>query len=100
MARSYKADLPKSHSIFMRTASYQRPMSVLLNWFKLVDGPFGQNIFRANNFCPDQPGRNRKYSRVHKSTLESGIDVGQGITVGPGKFVKRNKRRALNKRRA
>ena len=45
----------------MRTASYQRPMSVLLNWFKLVDGPFGQNIFRANNFCPDQPGRNRKY---------------------------------------
>ena len=34
------------------------------------------------------------------STLESGIDVGQGITVGPGKFVKNNKRRALNKRRA
>ena len=34
------------------------------------------------------------------STLESGIDVGQGITVGPGKFVKKNKRRALNKRRA
>ena len=34
------------------------------------------------------------------TTLESGIDVGQGITVGPGKFVKKNKRRALNKRRA
>ena len=34
------------------------------------------------------------------STLESGIDVGQGITVRPGKFVKKNKRRALNKRRA
>ena len=34
------------------------------------------------------------------STLESGIDVGQGITVGPGKFVKKNKRRALNKNRA
>ena len=34
------------------------------------------------------------------STLESGIDVGQGITVGPGKFVKKNKHRALNKRRA
>ena len=28
------------------------------------------------------------------TTLESGIDVGQGITVGPGKFVKKNKRRA------
>jgi hypothetical protein len=34
------------------------------------------------------------------TTLESGIDVGQGITVGPGKFVKKNKSRALNKRRA
>ena len=33
------------------------------------------------------------------STLESGIDVGQGITVGPGKLVKKNKRRAWNKRR-
>ena len=33
------------------------------------------------------------------TTLESGIDVGQGITVGPGKFVKKNKHRALNKRR-
>ena len=30
------------------------------------------------------------------STLESGIDVGQGINVGPGKFGKKNKRRALN----
>ena len=30
-----------------------------------------------------------------KSTLESGIDVGQGINVGPGKFVKKNKRRAV-----
>ena len=29
------------------------------------------------------------------TTLESGIDVGQGITVGPGKFVKKNKHRAL-----
>ena len=34
------------------------------------------------------------------STLESGIDVGQGITIGPGKFVKKNKRSVLNKRRA
>ena len=34
------------------------------------------------------------------TTLESGIDVGQGINVGPGKFAKKNKRRALNKRRA
>ena len=34
------------------------------------------------------------------STLQSGIDVGQGITIGPGKFVKMNKCRALNKRRA
>ena len=34
------------------------------------------------------------------TTLESGIDVGQGITVGPGKFFKKNKRRALNERRA
>ena len=30
------------------------------------------------------------------STLESGIDVGQGINVGPGKLGKKNKRRALN----
>ena len=34
------------------------------------------------------------------TTLESGIDVGQGINVGPGKFAKKNKQRALNKRRA
>ena len=34
------------------------------------------------------------------STLESGIDVGQGINIGPGKFVKKNKHRALNTRRA
>ena len=39
-------------------------------------------------------------SYIDMSTLESGIDVGQGITVGPGKFIKKNKRRALNKRRA
>ena len=31
-----------------------------------------------------------------QSTLESGIDVGQGINVGPGKLGKKNKRRALN----
>jgi hypothetical protein len=30
---------------------------------------------------------------VHLSTLESGIDVGQGIIVGPGKLDKNNKRR-------
>ena len=29
------------------------------------------------------------------TTLESGIDVGQGITIGPGKFVKKNKHRAF-----
>ena len=34
------------------------------------------------------------------TTLESGLDVGQGISVGPGKFVKNNKRRALNKCKA
>jgi hypothetical protein len=34
------------------------------------------------------------------STLESGIDVGQGINIWPGKFGKNNKSRALNKRRA
>ena len=34
------------------------------------------------------------------STLESGIDVGQGINVGPGKFVKKNKRRALTLKEA
>ena len=34
------------------------------------------------------------------STLESGIDVGQGINVGPGKFGKNNKRRPWNKHRA
>ena len=31
---------------------------------------------------------------VIESTLESGIDLGQGINVGPGKFVKKNKCRA------
>ena len=40
------------------------------------------------------------YHEIVASTLESGIDVGQGITVGPGKFVKKNRRRALNKHRA
>ena len=34
--------------------------------------------------------------RIVPSTLESGIDVGQGINVGPGKLGKKNKRRALN----
>ena len=34
------------------------------------------------------------------STLESGIDVGQGINLGPGKIARKNKRRALNKCRA
>ena len=34
------------------------------------------------------------------TTLESGIDVGQGINVRHGKFVKKNKRKALNKHRA
>ena len=33
---------------------------------------------------------------TENTTLESGIDIGQGISVGPGKFVKKNKRRALN----
>ena len=36
-------------------------------------------------------------SKVFSTTLESGIDVGQGINVGPGKFARKNKRRALNK---
>ena len=45
-----------------------------------------------------EPSRPRKY--VLLSTLESGIDVGQGINEGPGKFVKNNKHRALNKCRA
>ena len=39
-------------------------------------------------------------TRVVITTLESGIDVGQGINVGPGKFVKKKKNRALNKGRA
>ena len=42
----------------------------------------------------------RDFESEAKTTLESGIDVGQGITVGPGKFVKKNKRRAFDKRRA
>ena len=37
---------------------------------------------------------------IRFTTLEVGIDVGQGINVGPGKFAKKNKRRALNKRMA
>ena len=47
-------------------------------------------------FCP----KTRLPIASYNSTLESGIDVGQGITVGPGKFVKKNKHRALNKGRA
>ena len=39
-------------------------------------------------------------AKFELSTLESGMDVGQGISVGPGKFIKKNKCRALNKRRA
>ena len=39
-------------------------------------------------------------SHCSKSTLESGIDIGQGINVGPGKLDKNDKHRALNKRRA
>ena len=42
----------------------------------------------------------QKTKKKPQTTLESGIDVGQGITIGPGKFVKKNKHRALNKRRA
>ena len=34
------------------------------------------------------------------TTLESGIDVGQGINVGPGKLGQKNTFRALNKHRA
>ena len=48
-------------------------------------------------------GENKEFDNLKIfgfSTLESGIDVGQGITVGPGKFVRKNKRRALNKHRA
>ena len=34
-------------------------LSALLNWFKLVYGPFGQsNMHRTLNFWPNQPGRN------------------------------------------
>ena len=36
----------------------------------------------------------RGWSPKFATTLESGIDVGQGINVGPGKFVKKNKCRA------
>ena len=48
-------------------------------------------MFKNSDFC--------KLLRL-PTTLESGIDVGQGLIVGPGKFAKKNKRRALNKRRA
>ena len=34
------------------------------------------------------------YEYIDTSTLESGIDVGQGINVGQRKSVKKNKRRA------
>ena len=37
---------------------------------------------------------------IYCTTLESGIDVGQGINVGHGKIGKNNKRRPCNKRRA
>ena len=37
-----------------------------------------------------------KQHTIKKTTLESGIDVGQGINVGPGKLGKKNKPRALN----
>ena len=38
-----------------------------------------------------------RYSRVRKSTLESGIDVAPWINVPPGNFEKNNKRSPLNK---
>jgi hypothetical protein len=31
---------------------------------------------------------------LYFTTLEFGINVGQGINIGPGKFAKKNKRRA------
>ena len=46
--------------------------------------------------CQFGPARNQEISDCNLTTLESGIDVGQGINVGPGKLGKKNKRRALN----
>ena len=48
--------------IYIRTVSSYRLFSSLLNWFKLVFGPFGQSIMHPTlNLCPDQPGRNLMY---------------------------------------
>ena len=48
--------LPLSiHSIYIRTVSSQQLLSALLNWFKLVYGPFGQsNMQPTLDFCPDK----------------------------------------------
>ena len=44
--------------------SSQCLLSVVLNWFKLVDGPFGQsNVHRILDLCTDQLGRNRMHQK-------------------------------------
>jgi hypothetical protein len=47
------------HGIHIRTVSSWRLLSALLNWFKLVYGPFKSfeqsNMYRTLDFCPDKP---------------------------------------------
>ena len=43
---------------------------------------------------------NASKQQYQLSTLDSGIDAGQGINVRPGKSNNKNKRSALNKHRA
>ena len=46
------------HSIYMRTVSSYCLFSALLNWFKHVHVPFGQNrMQRKLDFCPNLPRR-------------------------------------------
>ena len=59
-----------SCTVYIRTVSSYLLLSARLNWFKLVQGPFGQsNMHRTLDVCPDQPGRNQLYhsKRVTKS---------------------------------
>ena len=51
-------------------------------------------MFPYRDYYRLDASRIRISKNIAGTTLESGIDVGQGITVGPGNFVIKNKRRA------
>ena len=47
---------------YIRAVTSYHLLSYLVNWFKLVYGPFGHiKMHSTLNFCPDQTGRIRMY---------------------------------------